>query len=87
MKEHLYGQHIAQHIVYRSIKSHISNSNPRKPLVLSFHGGTGTGKNYVASMIAESLFKLGERSKYFHFFNGRGDFPHSKSEDIVSYQV
>jgi hypothetical protein len=35
----------------------LTPSGPRKALVLSFHGWTGGGKNYVAQFVAESLFK------------------------------
>ncbi|XP_032688227.1 torsin-like protein isoform X2 [Odontomachus brunneus] len=48
---------------------------------MSFHGTPGTGKNYVAQMIATSLYKKGIQSRYFHFFNGRNDFPLQKKID------
>lgn len=34
----LHGQHLVIPAVLRSVKSHTSDSNPQKPLVLSFHG-------------------------------------------------
>lgn len=75
MNQNLYGQPIAKDIVYSAIKSHVSHTSPRKPLVLSLHGLPGSGKNYIVSMIAKALFKNGEKSKFYHFFNGRSDFP------------
>ena len=40
------------------------DSTSKKPLVMSFHGWTGSGKNYVSKFIAESLFAKGMRSKF-----------------------
>ncbi|XP_014227845.1 torsin-1A-like [Trichogramma pretiosum] len=82
LNEKLYGQQIAVDLVFSAIHSHVHHENPRKPLVLSFHGLPGSGKNYVVTMIVNSLFKLGEKSNYYHFFNGRSDFP---SDENVSY--
>uniref|UniRef100_K1QAM2 Torsin-1A n=1 Tax=Magallana gigas TaxID=29159 RepID=K1QAM2_MAGGI len=49
---------------------------PSKALTLSFHGGTGTGKNYVSKIIAESIYKEGMRSKYVHLISATKEFPH-----------
>lgn len=48
---------------------------------MSFHGWTGSGKNYVAKFIAESLFKQGLNSKYVHHFLSTLDFPDETRED------
>ncbi|XP_052282220.1 torsin-like protein isoform X2 [Dreissena polymorpha] len=53
---------------------------PRKALVLSFHGGHGTGKTYVSKIVAEQLFALGMQSKYVHFILTTTDL----SDGIVS---
>ena len=82
LQERLYGQQIAQDIVFSAIHSHVHHENPRKPLVLSFHGLPGSGKNYIVTMIAEALFKNGEKSKFYNFFNGRSDFPSDKNVDL-----
>lgn len=50
--------------------------DPSKALTLSFHGGTGTGKNYVSKIIAESIYKEGMRSKYVHLISATKEFPH-----------
>ncbi|CAF3563851.1 unnamed protein product [Rotaria sordida] len=47
LKNQLIGQPLAYNLVLRSISSHVSNSNPSKSLVLSLHGGTGTGMRYT----------------------------------------
>jgi predicted alpha/beta-fold hydrolase len=78
LQNKLYGQQIAADIIFSAIHSHIFHSNPKKPLVLSFHGLPGSGKNYVVTMIANALFKLGEKSQFYHFFNGRNDFSEEK---------
>lgn len=60
------------------LQGHISNfkkKNGHKALTLSFHGWTGSGKNYVTSIIAESLFKRGMSSKFVKLYIGRHHFP------------
>ena len=57
------------------IKSHREDSNPSKPLVLAFHGSTGTGKNFVSAVIAEQLYLKGMNSKYVHKFLSSHLFP------------
>ncbi|KAG7215340.1 hypothetical protein INR49_022577 [Caranx melampygus] len=50
----LFGQHIASYSVLKAVEGFMSNENPRKPLVLSLNGATGTGKNYIrADVIAQ----------------------------------
>ncbi|XP_076233177.1 torsin-1A [Calliopsis andreniformis] len=71
----LFGQDIAHHVVINALMGHVSSPNPPKALVMSFHGPPGTGKTYVTQMIAKSFYKNGDQSKFYHFFNGRNDFP------------
>ncbi|CAD5211823.1 unnamed protein product [Bursaphelenchus okinawaensis] len=68
MENALYGQHIAIENVLKAVNAHLSNPNPRKALTLSFHGPPGTGKNYVAGMIRNAMFKKAEKSAYTHLF-------------------
>ncbi|KAG7255265.1 hypothetical protein CRUP_016597 [Coryphaenoides rupestris] len=51
------------------------NSDPKKPLVLSFHGWAGTGKNFASKLIADNIYKKGMDSKFVHFFNAELHFP------------
>ena len=67
LKQKVFGQHLVQDSIPNLIKGHMINPSPRKPLVLSFHGWTGTGKTWVSKLIAESLFKKGLDSKYVKF--------------------
>lgn len=59
--------------------------NPKKALVLSFHGWTGSGKNYLASMIGRSMFRKGMQSAFVHLFVATLHFPHP--EEVATYQV
>ena len=72
LSEHLVGQHIAQDLVVRAVRGHARlraklrlmidqkylsrNPSPSKPLVLSMHGWTGSGKNFISQV-----------EKYFSF--------------------
>lgn len=49
---------------------------PSRALALSFHGGTGTGKNYVSKIVAESIYRNGMRSKYVHLISATKEYPH-----------
>ncbi|XP_011312559.1 torsin-like protein [Fopius arisanus] len=75
LSNHLFGQHIAAKTVLSALAAHTAVYSPKKPLTMSFHGLPGSGKNYVAQMITSAYFKKGTNSKYYHFFNGRTEFP------------
>lgn len=77
----LYGQQIAHETIINALRGHLQNQNSPKALVMSFHGTPGTGKNYVAQMIAEAFYKKGVQSRYYYFFNGRNDFPLQRKVD------
>lgn len=85
MKRNLFGQHIVQQIVPAAIAASTGAISPTKPLVMSFHGWPGSGKNYVSLFIAKNYFKEGDRSKYFHLFVGRVHFP--SKDKVHIYQV
>lgn len=75
LSQRVYGQHLVQDIVVNALKSHWNDKQKQKPLTLSFHGWPGGGKNYVTGFIVDSLYKLGSKSSYVHYFNGRIHFP------------
>ncbi|VDK41203.1 unnamed protein product [Gongylonema pulchrum] len=52
---------------------------------MSFHGWTGCGKNYLASMIAENLFRKGVQSDFIHIYISTLHF--SNPQDIPLYQA
>ena len=53
----LFGQPLAVKTIVNSFKAHFSTDEPKKALVLSFHGSTGTGKTHTANLVVASLFK------------------------------
>lgn len=69
----------------KGLREFLENSNPVKPLVMSFHGSTGTGKTYVSSMLIRYLFQRGLQSSYVHHFSPIVHFPHA--EQIEQYKV
>ncbi|KAF3430786.1 hypothetical protein E2986_00353 [Frieseomelitta varia] len=75
LNKELYGQEIAHHIIINALRGHLTSANPPKALSMSFHGPPGTGKTYISQMIAKFFYKKGDQSKFYHFFNGRNDFP------------
>ena len=77
LNQQVYGQHLVIKAVVRHVKAHFSNNDPSKALALSFHGGTGTGKNYVSRIIAQHVYKEGMRSKFVHMIASTKEFPHA----------
>ncbi|XP_017748336.1 PREDICTED: prosalusin isoform X1 [Rhinopithecus bieti] len=76
LAQHLAGQHLAKALVVKALKSFVRDPAPTKPLVLSLHGWTGTGKSYVSSLLAHYLFQGGLRSPRVHHFSPVIHFPH-----------
>lgn len=87
LHENLYGQHIVSEVVLKSVSAFLTDSNPNKPLVLSFHGPTGVGKNHVAKIIASNIYEKGDQSKHFITFISEHHFPHKDKVDIYSAQL
>ncbi|XP_073795408.1 torsin-1A-like isoform X2 [Danio rerio] len=65
----------------------MTDSKPNKPLVLSFHGSTGTGKNHVTKILARNIYKTGEESKHVHIYNSEYHFPQRTEIDLYSAQL
>ncbi|XP_069799153.1 torsin-1B-like [Dendropsophus ebraccatus] len=87
LKEKLFGQHLAHEVIYRALTGFMSNENPKKPLALSLHGWTGTGKNFVSKIIAENLYPLGMKSKFVHLFVSTVHFPHNNLIPLYKDQL
>ncbi|XP_030290716.1 torsin-1A-like [Sparus aurata] len=85
LENRLIGQHIAADVILKTVDGFMSNNNPQKPLVLSLHGRTGTGKNFAARLIAENIFSQGMDSKYVHIFTADHHFRHLS--DIETYKA
>lgn len=75
LNQRLYGQYIASKIVLTVMTGFMQNKNPKKPLVLSFHGTSGTGKNLVSKMIADNLYYSRKDSDYVKWFVPGTRFP------------
>ncbi|KAK7813625.1 hypothetical protein U0070_000675 [Myodes glareolus] len=65
----LFGQHLAKKVILNAVSGFLSNPKPKKPLTLSLHGWTGTGKNFVSKIIAENIYEGGLNSDYVHLFD------------------
>ena len=86
LEEKLYGQHILVDIVVNSVEGHVLRArSPPKPIVVSFHGATGVGKNYVSRLIADSLFSKGIDSRFYKEILCSVDFAHN--ELVQTYNV
>jgi len=87
----VFGQHIARQVITTALKSHLrrvgQDGGPKKALVLSFHGQTGSGKNYVAKFVADSLFSKGLSSNFAQHFIGPHHFPQSQDPEIHRLHV
>uniref|UniRef100_A0AAZ3QAW5 Torsin family 2 member A n=1 Tax=Oncorhynchus tshawytscha TaxID=74940 RepID=A0AAZ3QAW5_ONCTS len=73
--KNLYGQHLAQDTVSEEVANFLQKESPDRPLVLSFHGGSGTGKTLVSSMLGRHLYGTAMGSPYIHQFVPTLHFP------------
>uniref|UniRef100_A0A3B5AEA0 Torsin-1A-like n=1 Tax=Stegastes partitus TaxID=144197 RepID=A0A3B5AEA0_9TELE len=85
LDDKLFGQHIASRIILKAVSGFMSNDNPKKPLVLSLHGWTGTGKNFVSKLIADNIYREGMDSNFVHVFTSTLHFPHPSQN--ATYKV
>ncbi|KAM9212947.1 torsin-3A isoform 2-T2 [Dugong dugon] len=83
----LHGQHLARELVLRAVRGYVEMRQPDKALTLSFHGWSGTGKNFVARMLAENLYRDGLRSDCVQVFIAMFHFPHPKYVDLYKEQL
>nr|XP_031306532.1 torsin-1A isoform X2 [Camelus dromedarius] len=83
----LFGQHLAKKVILNAVSGFISNPKPKKPLTLSLHGWTGTGKNFVSKIIAENIYEGGLNSDYVHLFVATLHFPHISNITLYKDQL
>ncbi|XP_029474025.1 torsin-3A [Rhinatrema bivittatum] len=83
----LHGQHLAHEVVLRAVQSFLQTQQPEKALTLSFHGWSGTGKNFVARLMAENLYRDGMKSECVRIFISQLHFPHSSYVDHYKLQL
>ncbi|XP_028270280.1 torsin-2A-like [Parambassis ranga] len=73
--KNVFGQHLAQDIVSEELARFLQNKSPERPLVLSFHGSSGTGKTLVSSMLGNHLYGSAMSSPFVHQFVPTLHFP------------
>ncbi|KAL7377011.1 hypothetical protein ABVT39_019772 [Epinephelus coioides] len=83
----LFGQHIASRIILKAVSGFMNDDNPKKPLVLSLHGQTGVGKNFVSKLIAENIYKKGMESSFVYVFTSELHFPHQSKLETYKSQL
>uniref|UniRef100_A0A183CH84 Torsin-1B n=1 Tax=Globodera pallida TaxID=36090 RepID=A0A183CH84_GLOPA len=54
---------------------------------MSFHGWTGSGKNYLAKMIAKAIYKKAMRSQFVHQYVATHHFPNVEETDKYKEQL
>uniref|UniRef100_A0A3B3ZQ85 Torsin family 2 member A n=1 Tax=Periophthalmus magnuspinnatus TaxID=409849 RepID=A0A3B3ZQ85_9GOBI len=81
----VFGQHLAQDAVSQEVSAFIRTKSPERPLVLSLHGGSGTGKTLVSSMLVSHLYGSGVNSPHVHRFSPTLHFP--RKERVHQYRV
>lgn len=82
LSRRLHGQHLAKEVVLKAVQGFLATPQPEKALALSFHGWSGTGKNFVARIMAEHLYRDGLKSECVKVFISQFHFPHPKYVDI-----
>nr|XP_009932653.1 PREDICTED: torsin-1A-like [Opisthocomus hoazin] len=88
LERKVFGQQLAVQIVLRALSANMQSKQPRKPLVMSFHGWTGTGKSFVSSIIAENLYQLNiPRQRFVHYFSTALHFPHLSHVHLYKEQL
>ncbi|XP_057697924.1 torsin-3A [Corythoichthys intestinalis] len=87
LQSKLHGQHLAQSVVLKAVQGFINNPESNKPLTLSFHGWSGTGKNFVARMVADNLYRDGVKSDCVRLFIAPFHFHHAKMVDTYKGQL
>eukprot|EP00076_Gallus_gallus_P046300 XP_025011838.1 torsin family 1, member B-like isoform X1 [Gallus gallus] len=88
LERKVFGQHLAVQIVLRALSMNLQSKRPKKPLVMSFHGWTGTGKSFVSSIIAENLYRLNAwRRSFVHHFSTVLHFSHGSHVHLYKEQL
>ena len=67
-------QPFASKILTNAISRHFKETSPPKPLVMMLHGPTGVGKNYIANILAETMFQNGKHSRYVNYITSSYHF-------------
>ncbi|XP_069498561.1 torsin-3A [Ambystoma mexicanum] len=87
LSRRLHGQHLAREVVLRFVPTFLQDRHPRKALTLSFHGWSGTGKNFVTRLMAENLYREGMKSDCVKVFIAQLHFPHPRYVELYKVQL
>ncbi|XP_040180603.1 torsin-1A-like [Rana temporaria] len=87
LENKLIGQHLARDVIFRAVTGFMNTENPKKPLALSLHGWTGTGKNFISKIITENIHEKGMSSKFVHLFVSTLHFPHDNLIHLYKDQI
>ncbi|KAK3524596.1 hypothetical protein QTP70_029917 [Hemibagrus guttatus] len=87
LQSKLFGQHIASRVILKAVTGFMNDENQKKPLVLSLHGWSGTGKNFVSQIIAKNIYQDGMKSGFVHFFATDVHFPHKAEMELYKSQL
>ncbi|KAF4076988.1 hypothetical protein AMELA_G00203010 [Ameiurus melas] len=87
LQSKLIGQHVASRVILKAVTGFMNNENPKKPLVLSLHGWTGTGKNFVSQLIAKNIYQRGMTSGFVHLFTATAHFPHERELETYKSEL
>ena len=85
LNRNVFGQPILLDVLPHAITSHIRKENPSNPLVISFHGWTGSGKTYTSQLVAETLFEKGLKSIFVKKITPASFFPNPNN--LNEYKV
>jgi hypothetical protein len=86
----VYGQHLMKNMIPKLIRKHLNDLNPKKALVLSFHGWTGGGKNFVSQIVAKSIFRKhreSQNSDFVHLLIGTNFLNRNLSRSEIENQI
>ncbi|XP_073397167.1 torsin-1A-like [Dendrobates tinctorius] len=84
---HIFGQHLAKQVILKAVPRFLSNENPKKPLALSLHGWTGTGKNYVSQILVNHIYSEPMRKKCVRTIVATFHFPHANKVQTYKDQL
>ncbi|XP_056394661.1 torsin-1B-like isoform X2 [Hyla sarda] len=68
----VFGQHLAEQVILKVME----DENRLKPLVLSFHGLTGSGKTFITQILAKHFNPMGKKSRFVRKIVTTASFPH-----------
>ncbi|KAM3912283.1 torsin-1A-like [Leptodactylus fuscus] len=84
--DNVFGQHLVSPVILKAVPDFWNNTNPKKPLVLSFHGWTGGGKNHVSQILVRNLYPVKtEKNKCVQLFDVTYHF--SQEEKMAKYNI